>query len=54
MEKEYEDRIEYQIISDKEAKIKRLEGKLVGENSLIAFLQQENMQLKVNQMIQDK
>lgn len=52
--KGYEGRIEDQIIRDRDTEIKRLEGKLIVGNSLIACFKQENMQLKVNQMIQYK
>lgn len=54
VEKGCEDRVVNKIIRDKEAKIKRLERKLTEANYLIACLQQENMKLKVNQMIQDQ
>lgn len=42
------------MIRVKEAEIKNLEGKLIEANALITCLQQENMQLKVNQMMLDK
>ena len=54
VEKGDEEKVAKQIIKDKEAVIKKLEDKLTEEIFLIACLQQENMKLKVNQMIQNK
>lgn len=53
-EKEQEGKIKARKIKVKDVEIKNLEDQLIEANPLISSIQQENMQLKVNEMMLDK